>query len=247
LIVLTIFKQKQKIMKNALITASTKGMGKATAIALAKQGISLAICARTSADLDAFKDELAAINPAIKIFTAVVDVSIKQQLLDFAAGAEKELGFISILVNNAGMYEHSSILDDADGTLQKHIDTNLAPAYELYRYFGKKMIAAKEGHIFTICSVASLNPIAEAGTYSVTKYALLGLNKIMRTEMQPYGVKVTAIIPGSTLTDSWKGMEVDKYKMVLPEDVASAIVNIYNMSAGANVDEIIIKPAYGQI
>ncbi|MCO5946500.1 SDR family oxidoreductase [Mucilaginibacter flavidus] len=234
-------------MKNALITASTKGMGRATAIALAKQGISLALCARTSADLYAFKDELAAINPAIKIFTAVVDVSIKQQLLDFAAGAEKELGSISILVNNAGMYEHSSILDDADGTLQKHIDTNLAPAYELYRYFGKKMIAAKEGHIFTICSVASLNPIAEAGTYSVTKYALLGLNKIMRTEMQPYGVKVTAVIPGSTLTDSWKGLEVDKDKMVLPEDVASAIVNIYNMSAGANVDEIIIKPAYGQI
>ena len=65
--------------------------------------------------------------------------------------------------------------------------------------------------------------------------------------MQPYGVKVTAVIPGSTLTDSWKGMEVDKDKMVLPEDVASAIVNIYNMSAGANVDEIIIKQAYGQI
>ncbi|MEO6980421.1 MAG: SDR family oxidoreductase [Mucilaginibacter sp.] len=234
-------------MKNALITASTKGMGRATAIAFAKQGSSLAICARTGADLDAFKDELAAINPAIKIFTAVVDVSIKQQLLDFAVAAEKELGFISILVNNAGMYEHSSILNDADGTLQKHIDTNLAPAYELYRYFGKKLIEAREGHIFTICSVASLNPIAEAGTYSVTKYALLGLNKVMCSEMQPYGVKVTAIIPGSTFTDSWKGMEVDKDKMVLPEDVASAIVNIYNMSAGANVDEIIIKPVYGQI
>jgi len=234
-------------MKNALITAATKGMGRAIAIVLAKQGISLAICARTGADLDAFKDELAVINPAIKIFTAVADVSVKQQLIDFAAAAEQELGFISILVNNAGMYEHSSILEDADGRLQKQIDTNLAPAYELYRYFGKKMMAAKQGHIFTICSVASLSPIAEAGTYSVTKYALLGLNKIMCAEMQPYGVKVTAVIPGSTLTDSWKGMEVDKDKMVLPEDVASAIVNIYNMSAGANVDEIIIKPVYGQI
>jgi len=234
-------------MKNALITAATKGMGRATAIALAREGISLALCSRHSADLDAFKDELSAINPNIKIFTAVADVSVKQQLLQFAAAAEQELGFIGIIVNNAGMYEYSSILDDADETLQKHINTNLAPAYELYRYFGKTMRAAREGHIFTICSVASLTPIAEAGAYSVTKFALLGLNKVMRTEMQPFGVKVTAIIPGSTLTDSWKGMEVDKEKMVLPEDIASAIVNIYKMSAGANVDEIIIKPAYGQI
>jgi len=234
-------------MKNALITASTKGMGRATAIALAKEGINLALCSRNAADLAAFKDELSALNPAIKVFTAVTDVSVKQQLIDFAAGAEQALGTINIIVNNAGMYEHQSILNDDDNTLPKQISTNLTPAYELYRYFGKKLIAAKEGHIFTICSVASLNPIAEAGTYSVTKYALLGLNKVMRTEMQQFGVKVTAIIPGSTLTDSWKGMEVDKDKMVLPEDIAAAIVNIYKMSAGANVDEIIIKPAFGQI
>jgi short-subunit dehydrogenase len=126
------------------------------------------------------------------------------------------------------------------------VNTNLMPAYELYRYFGKTMIAARSGHIFNICSVASLNPIAEAGIYSVTKYALLGLNKVMRLEMQQHGVKVTAIIPGSTLTDSWKGMVVEKDQMVLPEDIASAIINIYKMSAGANVDEMIIKPVTGQ-
>ncbi|MDP9077892.1 MAG: SDR family oxidoreductase [Bacteroidota bacterium] len=234
-------------MRNALITASTKGMGRAIAIAFAKEGINLAVCSRNASDLDAFKSELSAINPNIKIVTSVTDVSIKQQVLDFAAAAEAQLGTISIIVNNAGIYEYSSILDDADGTLEKHVNTNLAPAYELYRYFGKKMISAGEGHIFNICSVASLSPIAEAGTYSVTKYALLGLTKVMRTEMQPHGVKVTAVIPGSTLTDSWKGMQVDKDKMVLPEDVALAIVNIYKMSGGANVDEIVITPTYGQI
>lgn len=234
-------------MKNALITASTKGMGRAIAIAFAKEGINLALCSRNAADLDSFKSELSAINPDIKIIATVTDVSIKQQLLDFATDAEKQLGTVNIIVNNAGIYEYSSILDDSEGTFEKHINTNLAPAYELYRYFGKKMRTAGEGHIFNICSVASLNPIAEAGTYSVTKYALLGLNKVMHTEMQPYGIKVTAVIPGSTLTDSWKGMDVDKNKMVLPEDVASAIVNIYKMSAGANVDEIVITPKYGQI
>lgn len=234
-------------MKNAIITAATKGMGRTIAIAFAKIGVNLAICARNSDDLAAFKKELSVINPAIKVVTSVTDCSIKQQVLEFADAAEKALGFISIIVNSVGMYDQVSILDEGVEAFEKQVNTNLAPSYHLYRYFGKTMIAKREGHIFTICSIAALNPIAEAGSYSVTKYALLGLSKVMRLEMQPYGVKVTAIIPGSTLTDSWKGMDVDKDKMVLPEDIASAVINIYRMSTGANVDEIIIKPAYGQI
>jgi short-subunit dehydrogenase len=234
-------------MKNALITAATKGIGKAISIALAKEGINLAICARNEKDLAAFKAELLAINPKIKVLAVATDVSVKTSILDFAGKAEQELGFISIIVNNAGIYEYSSILDDNDDTFQKGVNTNLAPAYELYRYFGKTMIAAREGHIFNICSVASLTPIAEAGTYSVTKYALLGLTKVMRLEMQAHNVKVTAVIPGSTLTNSWDGVKVEKDTMVLPQDIASAVVNILKMSPGANVDEIIIKPAGGQI
>jgi short-subunit dehydrogenase len=234
-------------MKNAIITAATKGMGRAIAMAFANEGVNLAICSRNREDLRAFKQELAATNPDVKVFTSVTDCSVKQQVLDFAAAAERELGPINIIVNNAGLYAWSSILDDDDEAFQKHVNMNLGAAYELYRYFGKKMIAANGGHIFSICSVAAINPIAEAGIYSVTKYALLGLSKVMRTELQPHGVKVTAIIPGSTLTNSWAGMAVDKNKMVLPEDIASAIINAYKMSAGANVEEILIKPAYGQL
>ena len=234
-------------MKNALITAATKGIGRAIAIAFAQENINLAICARNENDLAEFKTALAAINPNIKIVTVATDVSVKAEILNFAAIAEQELGFISIIVNNAGIYEPTAILEDEDDTFQKGINTNLAPAYELYRYFGKKMIAENEGHIFNICSIAALTPIAEAGTYSVTKFALLGLTKVMRLEMQPHNVKVTAVIPGSTLTNSWAGVEVDKNTMVMPEDIASAIINIYKMSPGANVDEIIIKPAGGQI
>ncbi len=234
-------------MKNALITAATKGIGRAVATAFAKEGINLAICARSQNDLDAFKSELLGINPAVKVVAITTDVSQKDSLLAFAEKAKQELGNIGIIVNNAGIYEPSFILNDTDDTFERGVNTNLQPAYLLYRFFGKSMIAAGEGHIFNICSVASLNPIAEAGTYSVTKYALLGLTKVMRLEMQKHGVKVTAVIPGSTLTDSWKGVEVDKNTMVLPEDIASAIINTYKMSPGANVDEIVIKPVGGQI
>ncbi len=234
-------------MENALITGATKGMGRAIAIAFAKQGVNLAVCARNAADLSEFKTELLKINAGIKVFTAIADGSNKTELLRFAAAAEKEMGFINILVNNLGAYKYASILDDDDDALQNLLNTNLLPAYELYRFFGKKMVAERKGHIFNICSVAALNVIPEAGSYSVTKAALLSLSNVMKLEMQPHGIKVTAVIPGSTLTNSWKDVPVEKDSMVLPEDIASAIIAIYNMSIGANVDEIIIKPVKGQL
>jgi short-subunit dehydrogenase len=234
-------------MKNALITGSTKGMGRSISISFANEGINVAICSRNEQELLKFKDELLSINPNIKVFAQVADGSKRTELLRFASGAQQELGFIDVVVNSLGMFAPGSMLDEADGDFEKQLNTNLIPTLTLYRHFGKAMIAARKGHFFNICSVASLNPFPQAGTYSLTKYALLGLTKIMRLEMQDHGVKVTAIIPGSTLTDSWKDVVVDKDTMVLPEDIASAIINVYRMSPGANVDEIIIKPAPGQL
>jgi short-subunit dehydrogenase len=234
-------------MKNALITGATKGMGRAIAAAFAKEGVNLAINSRNAAELASLKTELLQINPAIKVFTAVADGSNKEDLLFFADGAADELGPINIVVNNLGLYQSSRIMDDDSDLFEKMVNTNLMSAYELYRFFGKSMVDAGEGHFFNICSVAALNPVVDAGLYSVTKAALLSLNNVMRIEMQDYGVKVTAVIPGSTLTASWDGQKVNKDTMVLPEDVASAVVNIYKMSKGANVDQIIIKPAGGQL
>ncbi len=234
-------------MKNAIITGATKGIGRAVTIAFVKQGINVSVCSRNAAELDEFKAELLSINPRVQVFTTVADCAIKPELKTFAEFTEKNMGFVDIIVNNVGMYKHVSILNDDDSSFEKQMNTNLVPAYELYRFFGKSMVSAGKGHIINICSVAALSPIAEAGVYSVTKHALLGLNNVMRLEMQQYGVKVTAVIPGSTLTDSWKGIEVDKDQMVLPEDVADAITTIINMSKGANVDQIVVKPAGGQI
>lgn len=234
-------------MKNTIITGATRGMGRAIAIAFAREGLNLAICSRNTAELEKFKKELLQINPGIKVAALQADCSVKQQVLQFAGFAEQELGLMSAIVNNAGMYEPSSILDDDEDTFDKLININLMPAYQLYRYFGKTMMAARQGHIFNICSSASVNPVVEAGTYSVTKFALLGLNKVMRLELQQYGVKVTAVIPGSTLTSSWDGVKVDSEKFIMPDDIASAIINAYRMSAGANVEEITIKPVFGQL
>lgn len=234
-------------MKNVLITGATRGMGRAITIAFAHEGLNLAICSRNEAELQAFKQELQQLNPAIKVAIMAADCSIKTEVRAFAAYAEQQLGVVEVIVNNAGIYEAFSILDDGEDTFEKLININLMPAYELYRYFGKKLIAAHQGHIFNICSSASVNPVVEAGMYSVTKFGLYGLNKVMRLEMQPYGVKVTAVIPGSTLTSSWQGVQVDNSRFIMPDDIAQAILNAYKMSSGANVEEITIKPVFGQL
>src|SRR3982750_1188233 len=105
-------------MENALITGATKGMGRAIAIAFAKQGVNLAICSRNADDLASFKTELLQINAGIKVFTAVADGSKKSELLEFAASAEGELGFIGVLINSLGTYKNASILDEKDGDFE---------------------------------------------------------------------------------------------------------------------------------
>jgi short-subunit dehydrogenase len=234
-------------MENAIITGATKGIGRAIAIAFVKQGLNIAVCSRNNEELLVLHDELKKLNPNATILTTPTDCSNKEELLAFAGLAEQELGFISVVVNNVGMYEYSSILDDEEDTFVKLMNTNLMPTYELYRYFGKTMMASGRGHIFNICSIAAINPVKEAGMYSVTKSAQRTLSSIMRLEMQDHGVKVTTILPGSTLTDSWKGTTLSSDNFVSPDDIASAVIGAYRMSAGANVDEIVIKPVKGQV
>ena len=236
------------VMENALITGATKGIGKAIATSFAKQGLNLAICSRNSEDLLQFKRDLQQQYPALKIFTRVTDCADKRDVQQFAHEAMQQLGFIKVLVNNVGQFEQRAILDDEeDDTLQQQLNTNLICGYELYRILGKKMVEERSGHIFNICSAAALGPVVKAGSYSVTKAAQLSLNDVMRLETQAYGIKVTAIVPGSTYTSSWQGTTVDQHRFVQPEDVASAIISCYLMSPGANPEQVIIKPVFGQL
>jgi short-subunit dehydrogenase len=103
------------------------------------------------------------------------------------------------------------------------------------------------GHIINIASIAAIKPIVTAGSYSVTKFALLGLTRVLREELMQYNVKVTAILPGSTLTASWDGTTLPSGRFVLPEDVANAVLMSLQASAGAQVDEVIIRPVQGEI
>ncbi|AFD07841.1 SDR family oxidoreductase [Solitalea canadensis] len=231
----------------AIITGASKGIGKAVAEAFAAEGFDLAICARNEQDLSELSEQLLAIYPNISIFYSAFDCADRESLLDFVDEVTEQFETIDVLVNNVGLYVPGSIMDEEDGNLEKMINTNLYSAYYLSKYFAGAMIEERKGHIFNICSTASVKPVVAAGSYSISKFALMGLTKVLREELMHQGIKVTAVLPGSTLTASWSGTSMPKSRFVQPEDVANAIINACKMSEGAVVDEILIRPMLGEV
>ncbi len=238
---------KLKKIMNILITGATKGIGKAIALEMTKHNHALALCARNQKDLDALKKEILKINPDTQIYLSKTDCSIKAEVLDFAENAIAHFGIIDVLINNVGVFEPASILDEDDNKLDFHYKTNVLAPYILYKKLAPLMIKQQKGHIFNICSVASLQTIVNAGSYCVTKAAMLSLNNIMREETKPFKVKVTAILPGSTLTSSWDGTTISPDKFIKASDVAKSIQYVMQLSDGANVDQLLITPQSGQI
>ncbi len=127
------------------------------------------------------------------------------------------------------------------------LEVNLFSAYHVTRAVLPKMIANKTGHIFTICSIASLAAYPNGGAYSISKYALLGFTKNLRKELIPHNIKVTAIIPGAVFTDSWKGSGVSEDRIMEPEDIATLIYTASRLSPQATVEEIVIRPQLGDL
>lgn len=225
---------------NAIITGATKGIGRAIAVKLAEAGYDLAICARTAADLVALKEELA--YTGADIFYMAADCGVKEQVYHFCEAVYAKRGTVDVLVSNAGVFLPGSILDEEDEAFEQQQRLNLDGVYYMSKYFARIMRQQQSGHIFTICSVASREINENAGSYGVTKSALLSLNHVLRKELSKYNVKVTAILPGPTLTDSWKGTTIPPESFVQPEDIASTLYTILNLSSGVNVEEIILKP-----
>src|SRR6478736_764760 len=98
------------------------------------------------------------------------------------------------------------------------ITTNLYSAYHLSRALIGSMIERKRGYIFNICSTASITPYINGGSYCVSKYALYGMTKVLREELKEFNIKVTAVLPGATKTDSWEGVELPDDRFIKPED-----------------------------
>jgi len=230
-----------------VITGGTKGIGRALVERFAAGGFDIITCARNAADLTKLQSEVERANPAVKVYTKPTDMSLRDDVLAFAAYVQSLERPVSILVNNAGIFAAGQLHNEPDGVLERMIDTNLYSTYYLTRALVEQMIALQKGHIFNLCSTASITAYANGGAYCVSKFALYGLTKVLREELKPHGIKVTALLPGATLTASWEGVALPAERFMQPQDVAETIWAAYHLSAGAVIEELIMRPQLGDI
>ena len=229
---------------NIVITGASKGLGKAFAKIFANNNNTLLLCARNINDLENTAKELQ--NSSSTIHYKSVNVSKKNEVIDFANWC-LSFGTPDIIINNAGTFLPGSVHNEEDGIIEKMIETNLYSAYHLTRALLPQMMEKKQGHIFNICSIASVQAYSNGGSYSISKFAMLGFSKNLREELKPYGIKVTSVLPGAVFTDSWKGSGVDENRIMQDDDIAKMVFAASQLSAQACVEEIVVRPQLGDL
>lgn len=233
--------------KLIVVTGGTKGIGRAIAERFAEAGFNVAVCARKADELEKFKADLTKKHPSGKFYTLPADMADKNQVDAFARFIRQLDQPVDVLINNAGYFIPGSIATEKDGALEDMMNANLYSAYHMTRGLVDQMIARKSGHIFNMCSIASIKAYANGGSYAITKFALLGFSKCLREELKPVGIRVTSILPGATRTASWEGVDLPDERFMSVEDVAETVYGAYSLSQRSVVEEIIIRPQLGDI
>lgn len=231
---------------NIIITGASQGIGYAIAEIFANAGYNLFLCSKTPANIKAASEQLAAAYPNATIHYQAADLSHKEQCVNFIDWC-LQIGKPQILVNNAGFFMPGNIIDEAPESLEQQMASNLYSAYHTTRAALPAMIENGEGHIFNICSIASLQAYQNGGSYSISKFALLGFSKNLRLELKDKGIKVTAICPGAVYTNSWAGSGVDPKRIMEASDIAKMIFAAAHLSPQAVVEDIVLRPQLGDL
>lgn len=231
---------------NAVVTGASKGLGYAIAKRLAILGYDLYICSRNYDEIKSIANDLS-IKHSISVHWHSVDLSKKEEVKLFAKKVNDTFSKIDVLVNNAGVFLPGQIHLEEEGTLEFQINTNLYSAYHLTRNLMPGIFDAGQAHIFNICSIASKIAYPNGGSYSISKFALLGFSKVLREELKEKNIKVTAILPGAAWSNSWKDADLPYDRLMEADDVAKAVEACLMMSPSACVEEIILRPQLGDL
>ncbi|MDE3212302.1 MAG: SDR family oxidoreductase [Bacteroidota bacterium] len=232
---------------NIVITGGSKGMGKAIAEKFAVEGHDIFLVARGAQGLEQAAQQIGAVAGRTEIRWFAADLSEKESAIRVSQWLKGLHRVPDVLVNNAGLFVPGNIHDEAEGTLEKMISTNLYSAYHLTRRLLPEMIRRKSGHIFNMCSIASLHAYPGGGAYSISKYALMGFNQNLREELKPYGIRVTGIYPGAVHTSSWEGTGVPASRIMDSEDIALMVYAATTLTPKACVEDIILRPQLGDL
>ena len=185
--------------KIALITGGGKGIGMSIALAYAREGADVAICARTESDLANVAREITKLGR--RCFYKTADVTKKAHCVAVVDATLKHFGHLDILVNNAGggdVADHRTILEMDDKCWFDNVDLNLHSTWYFTKAILPHMVERRFGRIVNIASVAGLQGVARLGAYAAAKHGVIGLSRTLALECGEYGVTCNVICPGPT-------------------------------------------------
>jgi NAD(P)-dependent dehydrogenase (short-subunit alcohol dehydrogenase family) len=236
-----------KNSRSVLITGASRGIGRATAIAFAKAGVSSILVGRSATDLHAVADEVQMLGAEAWAFD--LDLSdiqkIKPRLLSILA----QVGTVDILVNNAGMGYTGDLMDTPLEDWQRVIDLNLTNPFQCIQAVLPQMRSQRRGTIVNVISGAGRQAFPQWGAYCASKFGLMGLTKTLAQEERAHGIRAIALCPGPVNTPLWDTETVqadfDRSLMLTAEDVAEVIVHTALLPQNVVIDELVLMPSAG--
>lgn len=211
--------------KVALITGGGRGIGRATAIELAKEGVNVGLVGRTLENLEKVKAELEAYDVNVAVATA--DVTNLDEITKAVESIKSELGPIDILLNNAGISKFGGFMELTPEEWTNIIDVNLKGVYYTTHAVLPEMIERQTGDIINISSTAGEKGGPVTSAYSASKFGVIGLSESLMQEVRKYNIRVSTMTPSTVATEMAAELNLtdgNPEKVMQPEDLAELIV-----------------------
>ncbi|KZN37978.1 hypothetical protein N480_14640 [Pseudoalteromonas luteoviolacea S2607] len=224
--------------KVALISGANRGIGKAVASSLAKQGNNLILVARNQLEIEDLADTLCA-QYKIKIATIICDIRDVTESSDQISSAIKQMGGLDLLVHSAGIFHYGTSIV-AKAQLNELFDVNVVGAQQLTNICLPD-IEQSNGRIVFISSVTGLQGFAPVGGYAASKFALVGYAQSLAKELLETGVKVTTLCPDVVNTDMGKPSGLADDQMIDPQDICTTINYLSQLSDAVVIEHIALK------
>jgi len=227
--------------KLAVVTGASRGIGRAIAIRLAKEGNDVIIFGRDEAALEKVKSDIDQYFVSCEFYSGdVTDVDFVNNSINKILSERNK---IDVLINNAGIGIFKKFVDSTLEDFQKQMDVNIYGVYNFTKAVINQMIERRSGYIINISSLAGKNSFVTGTMYAATKHALMGFTRSLMLEVREFGVKVAAVCPGSVDTEFFTGHRMDNPKILQSDDIAEAVSVILRLPENALISEIDIRPS----
>ena len=230
--------------KTAIITGSGRGIGRETAILLAKYGVNVVVCSRTDSEVNSVKEEIEKVNSKSSVVGVKCDVSVSYQVNSLIQLTIEKFGDIDILVNNAGVVFNKKLIDTSEKEWDQTINTNLRGAFLFTKAVLPTMIAKRSGVIINVNSGAGKVGFSNLSAYCASKYGLSGLAESVSLEVDRYNIRLMTVFLGQVATNMWKDFDYSYYEknkrmMLNAQDVGVKIVEmIYDTKKYKNGESV---------